>query len=123
MLAVGAGAGAGAGTGAGTGANAGAGTGAGTGENNSGATDTFLCGRGGAGTGRVLAPDAATSPDSTGDWLLVLPKALRALRTARWCLDNATEISSFVSISVNSVSSSGAGLVELMYAWMARDAD
>lgn len=71
----------------------------------------------------MLAPDAAISPDPTGDWLLALPKALRALRTARWCLDNATEISSFVSINVKSVFSSGAGLVELMYAWMARDAD
>lgn len=71
----------------------------------------------------MLALDAVISPDSAGDWLFALPKTLRALRTARWCLDKATEISSFVSINVNSVSSSGAGLVELMYAWMARDAD
>jgi hypothetical protein len=40
------------------------------------------------------------------------PLTLRALSIARCCCDNATEISSFVSISVNNVSSSGAGFVE-----------
>lgn len=40
------------------------------------------------------------------------PRALRAFSIARCCWDNATDISSLVSISVSRVSSSGAGLVE-----------
>lgn len=50
------------------------------------------------------------------------PKALRALRMARWCLDSATDSSSLDSINVSKVSSSGAGFFAWMYDWMAPEA-
>lgn len=77
------------------------------------------------GTGGDLnAPDAEVfSLEGAGDWLPLRPSALRALRIVCWCRDSAADSSSFVSINVVRVSSSGGGFVEWMYDCIAREAD
>lgn len=78
--------------------------------------------RGGAvGGGKKFVAAGATTCE-VGEGLFRLdevgdedPLILRAFNIARCCCDSATEISSFVSISVNRVSSSGAGLVVWIY--------
>ena len=68
--------------------------------------------RGGTGGGIALEATDGVASDEEGDWLSDCPKARRALRRARWCLDNDVESSSFASIKVRRVSSSGGGFVE-----------
>lgn len=80
--------------------------------------------RGTGGGGGLTAPDADADAEAAaleaGDPFL--PSALRALRSACWCRDSATDSSSLASISVVRVSSSGAGFVEWMYDWTDREA-
>lgn len=79
--------------------------------------------RRGGGAGGLTAPGPDPAPLEAGEDEPFEPIALRALRIALWYLDSATDNSSFVSINVDSVSSSGAGFVALINPCTDRDAD